>query len=337
MIQSWLELPGVVFLAGAAAALLLVPAFRLVALRAGFVDRPDGVLKTQAAPVPYLGGAGTWAGWIIGVALLQRAVSSVLVLMLATLLILGTVDDRLDLHPALRLTLELLMGGAVAWAVPAGSSLLQGLPLLAVPLGAVALATAVNAVNMVDGLDGLAGGTAALACAGLAFLAVWSGDQQQELLAVSAAGAILGFLVYNRPPAWVYLGDGGSYVTGGLLFSLVYALATDWRSAVAALLMVGFFLLEIGSTVLRRLRRGTHLGQGDRTHLYDNMRSRGLSPWGVLLRCLLVEGVCVAGGLLTARLPAGGWTAVVALGTVAGALLLLRVCGALSAPSGGRP
>ena len=79
----------------------------------------------------------------------------------------------------------------------------------------------INGVNLIDGLDMLAGGVAAVAAGGFAVILHGSGRQ----LAIALAASLLGFLVYNRPPARVYLGDGGAYLLGTGLTVLV---AESW-------------------------------------------------------------------------------------------------------------
>ncbi len=329
-------------LAGLSGALLLVPVFRLVALRVGFVDRPDGILKTQLTSVPYLGGVGVWTSWLIVIALLQHEVPPVLAWTLLALLVMGSLDDRIGLSPWVRLLVELFLGGAVGLAVvPKGAwlmSVLGGIPVLVACLGAIALGVAVNAVNMVDGMDGLAGSVAVLSYAGLAVLAMQAGLVREEGMAFAAAGAMLGFLAYNIPPARVYLGDGGAYAAGVLLFYLAFSVAIDWRFCVAALLMVGFFLLEIVTTVLRRLRRGSRLAGGDRSHSYDKMRMHGSSMWTTLTRCSLVQGLFMAGGLAVVTISSDTWAVVAAAGSVLIAVLLLWAFGGLtSVETGGTP
>lgn len=322
-------------LAGLFGSVLLVPVFRWLALRTGFVDKPDNNLKTQSAPVPCLGGLGVWTSWLIMVALLQLLVPAILVWVLLALLLLGSLDDRFFLSAQVRLIIEMSLGAAIilvtagqgSWIVRVAGSV----PVLVACLGAISMGFAVNAVNMVDGMDGLAGSVATLSFVGLGVLALLNGLVADELLALVAAGAMLGFLVYNIPPARVYLGDGGSYATGGFLFYLVLSVAVDWRSGVAALLMVGFFLIEMMTTILRRLGGGSRLADGDRAHSYDKMFRRSNSPWATLARCLLIQGACVTGGLLVATLRSDGWAIVAAVCSTFSAVMLLWVFGGLTA------
>jgi UDP-GlcNAc:undecaprenyl-phosphate GlcNAc-1-phosphate transferase len=139
------------------------------------------------------------------------------------------------------------------------------------------LVVLVNAINMLDGLDALAAGVALISAAG--FAALLRGDGRSAALAV--AGAIAGFLWFNRPPARIYLGDGGAYLAGTALALL---LAAAWmphgRTEVgfAALALVALPALEVVIAVLRRLRARQTPFSGDRGHVYDQLVDRGWSP-----------------------------------------------------------
>src|SRR5207247_2119739 len=111
--------------------------------------------------------------------------------------------------PALRLAAEVGIGVTAAMAVghhDAGR----------VVLGVVVVLVLVNAMNLLDGLDGLAAGVSVAAAAGFYVVLAGAG----ATLALVLAGAVAGFLVWNAPPARVYLGDSGSYLIGTALAML---------------------------------------------------------------------------------------------------------------------
>lgn len=104
-----------------------------------------------------------------------------------------------------------------------------------------------NATNLTDGLDGLLSGTAAIAFGAFAILA-WSQSQYDvAIFAVSVAGALLGFLVFNAHPAKVFMGDTGSLALGGSLAAL--AILTKFE--IILLLIGGVFVLETLSVILQ--------------------------------------------------------------------------------------
>jgi UDP-GlcNAc:undecaprenyl-phosphate GlcNAc-1-phosphate transferase len=144
-----------------------------------------------------------------------------------------------------------------------------------VPLGPLAVAAIVvaavasaNAVNLVDGQDGLAGGLAAVAAGGLALLLPAGSDARDAALAL--AGSLAGFLLWNRPPARVFLGNGGAYAVGVVLAALASQVArTSWSGVLAAAVVLGPFAYELCSTVVRRIAGRRSLAIGDRRHVYD--------------------------------------------------------------------
>jgi UDP-GlcNAc:undecaprenyl-phosphate GlcNAc-1-phosphate transferase len=132
----------------------------------------------------------------------------------------------------------------------------------------------INGVNLMDGLDMLAAGVTAVAAVGFAI--VTHGSPRQT--AVALAAALGGFLWFNRPPAKVYLGDGGSYLLGTALAVL---LASTWAphlpvaTGTAALALVALPSAEVAFAVVRRLRGRLSLVSGDRRHPYDRLVTRG--------------------------------------------------------------
>lgn len=244
--------------------LVVTPLVIVVARRTGIVDRP-GVLKPQADPVPYLGGVAVFAGTAVGAAAGRPTV----MVPLAAALCLGVADDRFDLPAAGRLVGQVVIGVAVVLTCPVH---LPG--VLAAVLLPVITVVLVNGVNLIDGLDMLAAGVAAVAAGGYAVVLHGSGRQ----LAIALGASLLGFLFYNRPPARVYLGDGGSYLLGAALAVLVAEAWAPGRAVpvgTAALVMVAVPAGEVAFAAVRRLRGHQSLMAGDRGHPYDRLVDRG--------------------------------------------------------------
>jgi UDP-GlcNAc:undecaprenyl-phosphate GlcNAc-1-phosphate transferase len=290
-----------------------------VAKRLGIVDRP-GPLKPQKAPVPYLGGAAVFAGALVGCALGRPWLG----VPFAMAVCLGVIDDAKDLPPWVRLGGELAIGGVVAAIVPTHLPAYLGPPL-------VVLATLllVNGMNLLDGLDALAAGVAATASAGFAVLLPGSG----RYLAVGLACSLVGFLLFNRPPARIYLGDSGSYLLGTALtamLALAWAHGSSTAVSRASLLLVVIPVAEIAFAVVRRLRSGQSMLLGDRSHPYDRLVRRGWTALAASLLYVAVEVLLVGSAVLVSRVhavvPAITTVACVALGCVcvAGALGAFR-------------
>ncbi|MGO8871366.1 MAG: hypothetical protein ACLQPH_08180 [Acidimicrobiales bacterium] len=306
-----------------AVTLVATPVVIVVARRTGVVDRP-GALKSQVEPVPYLGGVAVFAGTAVG-ALWGRPSA---LIPLAFALFLGVADDRFDLSPWLRLAGEVGIGVLVAATVPVR---LGG--LAAVLLVVAVTVLLINGVNLLDGLDMLAGGVAAVAALAFALLLVGSGRQ----LAVAAGAALVAFLIFNRPPARVYLGDGGAYLLGAVLAVLVseaWAPRLPLRVGVAALAVVAVPAAEVAFAVARRLRGRTSLTAGDRGHPYDRLVARGWPRLGASLSYVGVEAVLGLGAVALAH--HAGLGPVVAFDLLAAVALvtLAAAAGALSPDRG---
>jgi UDP-GlcNAc:undecaprenyl-phosphate/decaprenyl-phosphate GlcNAc-1-phosphate transferase len=243
------------------------PAVIWAARRLGVVDRP-GLLKPHATATPYLGGVAVAGGTSLAVGFVRPW----LILPLAMAVTLGVWDDASPLPPVVR-----LVGGAVIGAVVAVLEPTR-LPGALGPVVVVAATIVlINGFNLLDGLDMLAGGVALVGAGGFAVLLGGDG----RIVGLGLAGAVAGFLVYNRPPARVYLGDGGSYLIGTAVAEL---LTSAWGrgsrvcTAVAALLVVAVPVAEVALAILRRKRSGRPLLAGDRGHPYDRLVRRGWRP-----------------------------------------------------------
>ena len=304
-------------------ALVVTPVMIVVARRSGVVDRP-GALKDQATPVPYLGGVAVFAGAAVG-ALSGRP--SVLI-PLAAALVLGVADDRFDLSPGIRLVGEVGVGLAVVVTGPVRfDGAVAALLLVAVTV------LLINGVNLMDGLDMLAGGVCAVAALSFALLLDGPGRQ----LAVALGAALVAFLLFNRPPARVYLGDGGAYLLGAglsVLVSEAWAPHVTVEVGVGALALVALPAAELAFAVVRRLRGRTSLVAGDRGHPYDRLVRRGWHRTAASLAYIGVEAVLGLGAVAIVRHL--GLGAVIAFDAAAAAVLvaLAAATGALSPDQG---
>lgn len=284
----------------AVVAVLATPVAAWVAVRTGVIDNP-GPLKVQTRPVAYLGGLAVFAGMLGPLAWVEP----VLLVPLGLALVLGLADDVADMSPRIRLVGEVAVGVAAAIALPGTTS---ALGIAATVVTVVAL---LNAVNLLDGLDGLASSVATFGALG--FSAVLAGDAR--VAALTLAGALMGFLVWNRPPARIYLGDAGSYLVGtglALLLALT-ATAGDRADTAGALLFVAVPVADTTVAIVRRRRAGRPLFQGDRGHVYDQLVDRGWSSERSAVACAAAQAGFVVLGLIASTLADATAVALVAL------------------------
>ena len=248
---------------GLVASVILTPVVRRIAIARNIVDHP-GDLKTHTTPVAYLGGVAVFLAACAGPILAGQPVT---LIPMGLALALGLADDLRPLPVPLRVGVE------IGIAVVAGVSV-PGSPLIGIATAVLVLGL-LNAVNLLDGQDGLAAGVGAVSAIGLATL---GGDA--TAVGLGLAGALVGFLVFNRPPARIYLGDAGAYLVGttlALLPALSEHATTRWSIWWAVPLLVAVPVTDTAIAIVRRLRAGHALLSGDRSHVYDQLVDRGTS------------------------------------------------------------
>lgn len=267
------------------------PLFARLAVRTGIVDRP-GPLKVQRRAVPYLGGLAVLAALAVPTAVLRPWWAVPMVLATA----LGLRDDSGGLPASLRLAIEVAIALCAAVVGPAD----DGFTFVATVVFVLVL---INAVNLLDGLDALASGVTFFSATGFAVLL--AGDA--ATIAAALAAALAGVLVWNRPPARIYLGDAGTYLLGVVL-ALLLATAMegdDSSDAVASLLFVAVPVADTTVAILRRWRARRPLFAGDRGHVYDQLVDRGWSAPRAVAACVTAQAAFVVLGLSFASLPPG--------------------------------
>jgi UDP-GlcNAc:undecaprenyl-phosphate GlcNAc-1-phosphate transferase len=296
-----------------ALAVVLTPLAARLASGVGLVDRPDGnPLKIHERPVPVLGGAAV-LGAILPTWAATHEFSAAVAGAAALALAAGVLDDVRPL-PAWALATASAASGVMLTVGGARIGSLGSFDRL----GVVALAVAcASAVNIVDGQDGLAAGVAAVAALGLAGLA--SGRATSG--ALSLAGALGGFLVSNRPPARIFLGNGGALAVGVLLAGSAAGAArsSDPHALLAVAACLGVLMFELAFTVGRRLVSGQPLTSGDRLHSYDLLAARLGRRGPVTLAGCAFGGVAAGAGLLVQAIPAAGVVAVTVTAAAAAA------------------
>ncbi len=199
------------------------------------------------------------------------------------LALVGFTDDRLDLPARLRLLLQLVSGVAFGYLIGG---------VAAAVIAAVAVPVLVNAVNFMDGINGITALTVAVW--GVTVLTAAGPDVSPALviIAAAAAGAALGFLPWNIPAAFLFLGDVGSYLFGSLIaFGTVVGLR-DGVPVTALLSPLAVYGVDTAWTLVRRARRGERLMDPHRDHIYQQLvRSGRLSHLTVAGFCAVVAGL----------------------------------------------
>lgn len=318
-----MDFPFNLYAAGALAAFLTtflsLPLWRRWATRISLVDDP-GKRKIHVAPMPLAGGWAALGGMALpliigamavtlgfipvpGAESMQEALRygvskrggqlGVILLGAFGMVLLGTLDDKYELRPAIKFGGQIFIAAMIAFA-DVRITLFVPSKLFSVLITILWIVGVTNALNFLDNMNGL--------CAGLGIIGAWAcgwsaamqGQYLVAMLAFVACGSLLGFLPHNFPNATSFLGDAGSHLVGYLLAVLSilphYYSSTQpspW-AVLSPLLILAVPLLDMAWVVLRRWRNGQPFYIGDTTHISHRLVNRGFSkPHAVVIIWLL--------------------------------------------------
>ena len=284
--------PLVAFAAAFVVAVLLVPVVSAYARRQGAVATPRSDRWNERA-VPILGGLAIAGGILVGGLLLGAdTVDSVaLIGGMAILLLVGLADDLVSVSPTRRLLIEAATAAAFTWVVTTGFE--PPIRIAAIAVASISVPVAINAVNLVDNADGLASLLSIITAATLAAIVATVGiPSEAGSMALIIGAACLGFLVHNRPPARVFMGDSGSLMIGFGLAGCSILIVRDAlflpgtshaAAAMAVPLAWAVQFGDLGMVFITRLRRRTSPFRGGVDHTSHRLISAGLGPIGVLV------------------------------------------------------
>jgi UDP-N-acetylmuramyl pentapeptide phosphotransferase/UDP-N-acetylglucosamine-1-phosphate transferase len=282
-----------------------------------------GGIAVLGAALPLAAVAGLLLGAPEAGSLRELAVVAAAAVALA---VLGAWDDIRPLSAAVRLAVQTLAVAAVVFAAgPEGRILPDAVPpRLEQVLLVLAGVWFVNLVNFMDGLDWMTVAEFVPPLAFFAALAVIAGDVPPRFaLAAALLGALIGFAVFNKPVARLFLGDVGALPIGVIVGWLMLKLAGGGALA-AAVLLVLYPVADATITLGRRLARGEKVWQAHRTHFYQRATDNGFSVLEVSASVFCLNVVLAALAFATLVLPPLGQAAAVALGALLVAALLWR-------------
>ncbi len=271
---------------------VLTPVMRKIAISNQILDLPTSSHKSHTKAVPYLGGVAILIGvTLVSYLALVFSNFSVSNFLLATSVLgpavvmglIGLWDDLKNLPPLPRFIGQSVAGLVVAAALVLGSNVANptGSTFADVLITVIWVVGICNSINFFDNLDGGAAGTAAISAIFLTYLAINSGQALVAALSIVVAGATLGFLIWNRTPARIYMGDAGALFLGVLLATLTIRLNPDTQTSIGSfatpILLLAIPILDTTVAVLSRLRRGVSPFLGGKDHLSHRLVRAGLS------------------------------------------------------------
>jgi len=282
---------------------ILTAPVRSLAIRVGAMDAPTLERKTQKEPVPYLGGVSialtvsiiTYAAVIASDSTTSTFYLASFVLVPALFMaLMGLIDDLKGLQPLPRLAIQTLAGIVVSIVLVSTDTMGVAFnnSVLDIGISILWIVGICNSINFFDNIDGGAAGTVGIATLGIAFI---SYSRQQELvsaLAIVTGGATFGFLLWNKAPAKIYMGDAGALFLGVLLSVLTIRLnpgiVPNWKSLTIPPILLAIPILDTCIAVFSRIKRGISPFQGGKDHLSHRLVRKGLerktaaiSLWGL--------------------------------------------------------
>ena len=264
---------------------------RKLALKVGAVDVPNLPRKIQTEPVPYLGGVAIALGVVIAsfagifvedYSIINFKIAGTVIIPALLIAIVGLWDDLKELQPWPRLIAQSTVGTAMALILIATNTMgfALGNQFLNAAVSIFWIVGITNSINFFDNLDGGAAGTVAIASFFLFLIANSEGQILVSALAIVVCGSTAGFLLWNKSPAKIYMGDAGALflgiVMGVLTIRLDPGVKPQALSLVIPIALLAIPILDTTVAVTSRLYRGISPFTGGRDHLSHRLMRIGM-------------------------------------------------------------
>ncbi len=218
----------------------------------------------------------------------------IILLAVFVLFALGLADDKKHLSPFFKLAVQFAVAITVATFAEVRVEFFIENKVITSVLSAVWIVLIINAFNFLDNMDGLAAGIAVIATCILFTAAAISGQVFVGGLAIVFIGTLLGFLVFNFPPAKIFMGDAGSFVVGFFIAMLTLrttyyheAQSGQWYPIFLPVIVMAVPLYDFISVTLLRIRQGKSPFIGDTQHFSHRLKKRGLTDTQTILTLYL--------------------------------------------------
>jgi UDP-GlcNAc:undecaprenyl-phosphate/decaprenyl-phosphate GlcNAc-1-phosphate transferase len=291
------------FLSAFLVATVLMPAAKAASLRWGIVAQPSSDRPHQK-PTALLGGVAVLAGFVVAIRLVGILTGlpphSIpwLAGFAVAMCVVGLLDDIIDLRPRHKLMLELAAICVLVWWGPQ----LDFFPYKTVNIALTVfwLVTATNAFNLIDGIDGLAAGVGIVAALSIATVAGLHQHSGTMIAALSIAGALAGFMVFNFPPASVFMGDEGALAVGLVLGVLSIQASRFGEGSLPARLAMPLLalmvpILDTVTVTVTRLATGNPISRRGLDHSHHRLTRLGISSTSAaatLIGLQVIAGAC---------------------------------------------
>lgn len=252
-----------------------------------FVDIAGGdILKIHKKQISILGGLAMIVSIFLGFVFLpQKFLTEIIALILGFLpvFLLGFWDDLKWKHvstskPFLKflfLILSVLVSAAILFFAEISFNFFP-LPAVSILLTSIYIFVVINSINYQDGIDGLAGGLVLISLIGFIILSLFFNNNFTLIISLIFSGAVLSFLIFNFPPAKIFMGDSGAYSLGFALTVLAIFFSKPYNiySVLSPVFIMGLPIFDGVFSNIRRIFSGKSIFFGDRKHFYDKLLKR---------------------------------------------------------------
>ena len=275
--------------------LLLVPIVKKIAIHVNAMDMPNE-RKVHKVPMPRMGGLAIFLSFMLGYMLYARESTMMLSVLIGSFLIVicGMLDDISPIRARYKFIIQIVAASAVCIY---GNLTLDYISILGLnmyfpaPLNYVItiffMVAIMNAINLIDGLDGLAAGISSIYFITISIIAFILNQMGglDVILSLIMAGATLGFLVHNFPPASIFMGDSGSLFLGYIIsvIALLGFKATTLTTLIIPICILAIPIFDTVAAIIRRLLKGQNIGKPDKEHFHHQLLKMKFSPRTTIL------------------------------------------------------
>ena len=280
--------------------LILVPICKKVSVHINALDIPNK-RKVHTKPMPRLGGLAIFLSFLINYMIFGQPTTQMLSIIIASFIIIlfGIVDDINPLKARYKLIGQLIASIIIVFY---GGIVLKDAYIFSYYLDFGGLApyvtiffilACINIINLIDGLDGLAGGISSIYFLTIAIMAILTNriGGLDIILSIIMLGATLGFLVFNFPPASIFMGDSGSQFLGFMIaiISLLGFKNITFRSFLIPLIILAIPIFDTLFAILRRTLKGEPIGSPDKEHFHHQLLKLKFSTKTAIILLVIIK------------------------------------------------
>lgn len=286
----------------------LTPVFIKIARKLNICDNGNEDRKIHNGNIPLLGGLAIYIAFVISTLIFidinQQFISLLIVSVI--MIAVGILDDVQDLSAAIKFPIQAICSILIAslgYRIDFGRHFLDGdvsILLFDIGLTTLWLVGIMNAMNLIDGVDGLASGIAAISCIGFAIIGFISSNMTIVILSLALLGSTGGFLIYNRNPARIFMGDTGSLFLGcilGVLSIMSINMEINTASLFVPIILLTVPIFDTGWAMLRRLISRKDIFSADKGHIHHRLMDKGFNQRKTVYIMYVIQAIAVGIGV----------------------------------------